>query len=273
MNTRILAALVAIGLLQVALADDIAEKGRAVFQKYKDTVVTVRVAVSVSDGSGSDDNGGWANGAIVDPSGLTVVALSFLDPTGIYAKLDDQNSPQPNVKITSLRIIFEDGNEVPATVVLRDNDLDLAFIRPIEPPKSPLPSVDLSNSAEPKLLDNVVILSQLGEVARRAHSAAIERIETVVDKPRHYFMVGAHRSDTILSAPVFTLEGQFIGIGAMRAIAGATETDPSDSVLVVIVPAKDIKDGAAQAPAKPAAEPTEAPTKQDAPKKPEEAKK
>lgn len=262
MTRNILGALITLVLVQAACCDEIAEKGRAVYTKYKAAVVTVRVVVAVTDGGDTSNSEGWANGAVLDSSGLTVVALSFLDPTGILDKLDDQAGPQPAVKIASLQMIQEDGTELPAEVVLRDNDLDLAFLRPVEPPKAPLPSVDLGNAAEPKLLDNVVILTQLGEVARRAHSVAIERIETIVEKPRKYYMVGEHRSESVMSAPVFSLEGQFIGIGAMRAITGRGDGDISDSMLVIIVPAADIKDGTTQVPQKgeaPKAEP-----KQDA---------
>ena len=235
-----------------AKADEAAEKGRAVFAKYKSAVVTVRVVVSISAGGNADDNEGWANGAIVDPSGLTVVALSFIDPTGIYAKMAEPGGDQPNVKVTLLRMILEDGTDIPAEVILRDNDLDLAFIRPTEAPKTPFPNIDLNNAAEPALLENVLVISQLGEVARRAHSAALERIETVIEKPRSYYLLGEHRASAVLSAPVFSLEGQFIGIGAMRAIAGAGGGGLGDNVLVVIVPAKDVKESAAQVPAAPA---------------------
>src|SRR2546422_4160959 len=37
----------------------------------------------------------------------------------------------------------DDGTEIPAEIVLRDRDLDLAFIRPKTKPANPMPAVDL----------------------------------------------------------------------------------------------------------------------------------
>jgi len=244
-----LSLLAVLALSTFAQADEIAEKGRAVFEKFKPAVISVRVVVSVSAGGNSQDTEGWANGAVLDPTGLCVVALSFLDPTDLYAKMGDQNGGSTAVKIASLRLILAGGEEIPAEVVLRDKELDLAYIRPTEAPKAPYANVDLEHVNEPQLLDHVLIITQLGEVARRAHSASLERIETIVDKPRHYFMVGEHRANAVLSAPVFSLEGQFIGFGAMRAINSTGNGGMGDNVLVVIVPAKDIKDGVTQVPA------------------------
>ena len=114
MKRNILGALLALVLVQAACCDEIAEKGRAVYTKYKAAVVTVRVVVAVTDGGDTSNSEGWANGAVLDSSGLTVVALSFLDPTGILDKLDDQGGPQPAVKIATLQMIQEDGTELPA---------------------------------------------------------------------------------------------------------------------------------------------------------------
>lgn len=230
-----------------ATADEAGEKGRAVFEKYKGAVITVNVVVSVSDGGDARDNQGWANAVVIDPSGLAVVALSFIDPTDIYSKMGDRDGGA-SVKVASLNMILSEGVELPAEVALRDKELDLAYIRPVKAPESPLASLDLNATAEPRVLDEVVLITQLGKVARRAHSAAVERIEAVIDKPRQYFMLGEHRANAALSAPVFTLDGQFVGFGAMRAITADSDGGFGDNVLVVIVPAKDVKEGAAQVP-------------------------
>ena len=48
-----------------------------------------------------------------------------------------------------MKILLDDGTEVPAEIVLRDKDLDLAFIRPKAKPASPMTSVDLTKSGPP----------------------------------------------------------------------------------------------------------------------------
>jgi len=230
-----------------AAGDALAEQGRAVFERYRPAVVTVKVVVSISAGGESQENEGWANGTIVDARGLTVLALSFLDPTDIYQKLGDRDGGT-SVRVASLRMILDEGRELAAEVVLRDKDLDIALIRPIAPPAEPLPFVAVGENAVPQLLEPVAIITQLGEVARRAHSVSIERIETVVEKPMRYFMVGDHKASAVLSAPVFTLDGKLVGVGAMRAITSSQGGGFGENVLVVIVPAATILESIAQVP-------------------------
>ncbi|NIA14687.1 MAG: hypothetical protein GWP08_11455 [Nitrospiraceae bacterium] len=151
-------------------------------------------------------------------------------------------------KIVSLKILLEDEEEIPAEVVLRDDDLDLAFIRPVKKPDKPFPYVDLDDSDKPELLDEIVILARLGQVTRRAPSVMIERVETVMRKPRDFFLVGLHLSHAVLCSPAFTLDGKFIGIGVYRAIKGASSGGMGQSVVVGFVCAEDIRESVDQIP-------------------------
>src|SRR5947199_177188 len=67
-------------------ADDLAEKGRALFNKYQHAVVTVQLVLKSKFSVGGQ--GGQANesrqdvtGTVMDPSGLTVWSLSATDQT------------------------------------------------------------------------------------------------------------------------------------------------------------------------------------------------
>lgn len=232
--------------MPVSRADEAAKKGRAVFEANKNAVVTVQLVLSISFGGQDRENASQANATVVDPSGLAVLSLMAVDPTALYENTRNQ-SEEVTSKIVSMKMVFADGAEIPCEVILRDKDLDLAFVRPTTPPAAPMPAVNLEQIGVPELLDEVVIIGQLGEVARRAHTVTVERIETIVEKPRTFYAVGEHRSQTVLCSPVFTLGGKFVGIGAMRAIKQTSERR-SDNFLVVIVPAADIKEAAAQAP-------------------------
>ena len=61
-----------------------------------------------------------------------------------------------------LRYRLADGKEVPVRVVLRDKDLDLAFLRPVDKPATPLAAID-SAPARPQPIDAVVVLQRLPE--------------------------------------------------------------------------------------------------------------
>lgn len=248
-KTFTLVACLLVAFAGMAFGDEVAEKGRAVFEANKDAVVTVRSVVSLSFGGEENERESWANGTIVDESGLTVVALSFLDPTQLF-KAMGRDMGDMGSKVVSLNIVLPDGTEIPAEEAIRDKDLDLALLRPIEQPGQPMPHVDLENAAEPQMLDQLAILAQLGEVARRAHSVMVERVESIVEKPLKYFVIGEHRMQSVLSSPAFTMDGAFVGIGTMRAIKSKSEGGRGDNILVIIVPAAKLKDAVAQVPEK-----------------------
>ena len=72
-----------------------------------------------------------------------------------------------------------------------------------------------------------------------SHAAFIERIEMVVEKPRLFYAIGEHRSRQLVCSPVFTLTGEFTGIGVMRLAMGSK--DDMDDMMVIIVPAEQLQ--------------------------------
>ena len=251
MNLRYCSIIVGLAVAACATsADEIARKGRDVFEMHKNAVVTVQAVIGMSFGGETRDRETWANGAVIDPSGLTVVSLNFLDPLSLFEGMDTQRGEMSS-KVVSIKILLPDAQELPALVALRDKDLDLAFLRPTKPPDSPMPHISLDNSAVPELLETVAVITQLGEVARRAHCVLVDRIEAIVERPRSYYIMGSHRSRDVLSSPVFTLDGRFVGFGAMRAIRTAKSRDFGDNVLVVVVPPADLREAIAQLPETP----------------------
>ena len=274
----VLMAASAMGLGAVgAYADEVADQGRALLTSYKDAVVTVEIVTSISWGGEKQENESWSNGVIINPAWLTVLSLSAVDPLALYSAMGE-SIEEATSQVVSLTLLMSGNKEIPCEVVVRDRDLDLAMVRPLSPPETPMTYVDITKVGEPQILDEVLVLAQLGEVARRAHTAMIDRIETVVEKPRKYYVMGEHRANTVISAPVFTLDGGFVGMGVMRAIRSKNGGGMGDNVLVIIVAAKDIQtmathvpekgEGAPSGEAAPDAEP-ETPESPDAPASPE----
>src|ERR1700733_2314373 len=76
-------------------ADELAEKGRDIFNKNQHAVVTVQVVRKMTDsGGGRSSNPRETKqdltGTVIDPSGLTVLALSSADPAELYRRLSDE---------------------------------------------------------------------------------------------------------------------------------------------------------------------------------------
>src|SRR5438067_2180863 len=67
-------------------ADDLADKGRAIFKQHQHAVVTVQLVLKSKfsvGGRGGESNESRQDvtGTVVDPSGLTVLSLSATDPS------------------------------------------------------------------------------------------------------------------------------------------------------------------------------------------------
>src|SRR5437588_221775 len=73
-----------------------------------------------------------------------------------------------------------------ADEVLKDADLDLAFIRPREPQK--LGAVELkSRGRAPELLEEVFTITRLGRVEARAAAVLTGSVKSIVKGPRTFY--------------------------------------------------------------------------------------
>ena len=236
-------------------ADELAEKGREIFNKSQQAVVTVQAVlkVSVSGAARSGENRQELTGTVVDPSGLTVLALSACDPSEMLQRMMAEQASQAklDVEVTDLKILLTDGTELPAEIVLRDKDLDLAFIRPKSKPATPMAAVDLAKSAPAQLLDQVITLNRLNSAAGRAYAASVERVSAVMQKPRTFYIPDSTMTSTTLGSPAFALDGKLVGVMVMRAVSskGGGSRNYRDNLTTIILPAEDILKAAKQAPA------------------------
>jgi hypothetical protein len=129
-----------------------------------------------------------------------------------------------------------DGREIPAKIVLKSEDDDLAFLRPVTAPATPLPFVDAA-SARPALLDALVILQRTNESTSWQNVASFGLVQLIIDKPRTYYL-GAFVS---YGAGVFDLTGKFVGVIVNRNTGARGALSPA------LLPAEDIREVAKQA--------------------------
>ena len=94
--------------------------------------VSITVRIEVSAGGRSfppSERKLEALGTVLAPDGLTVLSLNKVDPTdSILSRM--RGPADINVNYTEVLILRADGSEIKADFVLKDEDLDLAFIRP-----------------------------------------------------------------------------------------------------------------------------------------------
>ena len=254
-HSHLIVAALVLGLTGVAIpsrASELAEKGREIFKQNQQAVVTVQVVLKFSSAGKSSETRQDLTGTVVDPSGLTVLALSAADPSEMYQRMMAEQGSQNKLEteVTDLKILLANGTEVPAEIVLRDKDLDLAFIRPKSKPGTPMAAVDLSKSAPAQLLDEVITLNRLNSAAGRAYAASVERISAVIQKPRTFYIPDGSMTSTTLGSPAFALDGKLVGLFVMRAVSskGGGNRNLRDNMTSIILPAEDVLKGAKQAP-------------------------
>ncbi|MFO7973668.1 MAG: serine protease [Candidatus Hydrogenedentota bacterium] len=274
MNAKLLQTGLVVALLScfmvagTVLADEPAEQARALVANHKDAVVTIKLVIEnrysmQGSGSQSEESKTEIAGTVIDPSGLVVVSLFTTDPTSASRNMMgmdlDEMGFKMEAEIKSADILTADGEEIPAEVVLRDKDLDLAFLRPKEKLEEPFTALDLSKAGTPVQLDPIVAINRLGRVANRVHGALLDRIEAVVDRPRTFYVpAGGGMTQGSLGAPVFTLDGDVVGILVLRTIRSSGSGmmgmmmgmmgGGGDNALMIVMPAADVLDVAKQAP-------------------------
>jgi hypothetical protein len=242
-------------------AQDTRAAAREVVKKWQDAIVNVRVVVKMRMSMAgremqSSDDTIEAVGTVIDPSGLTVVSLGSINPGAMMTKLLGAGAGTgQGVEIasepTDVKIRMSDGREVQATIALRDEDLNLAFVRPTAAPDKPFVAINLVDAGQPGMLDEVVVLGRLGRVGGWVPAAALREIGGIVSKPRTFFVLAGETAG--VGAPAFLLNGKIVGILTLRQIANerpsafAAMNGPEGlGLLSVILPAADVLEIAKQ---------------------------
>jgi hypothetical protein len=270
-SRKMMAAALAVSLWAGAAsvrADDTAlqETGRKVLTSCNKAVVTVTVTIKLSM---TGEMAGMArlneqekkneiSATMIDPSGLAVCSLTALDPTSAMGNLRVNVGGQPQsfrikADISEAKYRLPDGTEVPARVVLKDEDLDLAFLAPEKPleaaDQAKISTVNLADSTkETQLLDPVIFVSRLGKHVGYESAVSLGRVSARLTKPRTEYIAGGAPGQ-----PAFTKEGKLLGIvlthrrgeqdiDVMGGMAGLQR-----EMTAVIIPAADIVEAANQA--------------------------
>ncbi|HBF35076.1 TPA: hypothetical protein DDW35_11000 [Candidatus Sumerlaeota bacterium] len=217
---------------------DSAQAGRDVLAKNKEALVFVSAVAKMSMGTETHDEKMEATGLVIDASGLVICSLSTIDPA-----TDLGNSGQADSSIKSslsdVKIMKADNTEISAKLILKDPDLDLAFIQADKATSATFTAVSLEKTPEAKILDSIITLDRLGKDFGREPVVFLSRISAIVTKPRTFFFSSDQGSS--ISSPVFLLNGKLLGFRLLKA-GPSEDSEPSP----VIVPVGDILQAAQQ---------------------------
>lgn len=245
-----------------AAAGSVEENGRELVGRVQAGVVAIKLTVKESmafegQSTRKRDSTLDVTGTCIDPSGLIVVSLRTIDRSEMMGAFnmggDDENFKSKfESEIAEAKIIIPGGDEVPAKVVMRDKDLDLAFLRPLEKPAKPFDFVDLKNPARLKLLEQFFVVDRMGKEEGRVPVVLVSRVGTILEKPRTFYISGDLITTLTLGSPAFTVDGKSVGIIVYRiSPAGAKKNGGGGGHGPVpgIIPAADVLEVAKQIPA------------------------
>ena len=220
---------------------------RKLLREHADCVtwVSVTVRVELSAGGRSmppQEQKLEALGTIIAEDGLTVLSLNKVDPTANILSRIRSPGASVNVNYTEVMILMQDGTEVPAKLLLKDSDLDLAFVLPIEERKNEFKDIVFSRVPKqaseddlPVILDEVVSIGKLRKTLYRQSTLRRGWVNAVIEKPRTYFVI----ENTSPGTPVFNSMGNWLGVVVYKMVSGR----PSE---IVTLPAMDILEIAEQ---------------------------
>jgi hypothetical protein len=221
---------------------------RALSQKYGASVVTLQLVLKSSSGGESEQSQLEADGIVIDPSGLVATTNMAIDPSTLYSSMMGEDAAgRLSTTVVSAKIRLASGEELPARVVLRDKDRNMAFVRPLSRPSKPIPWVDFRGSNSARMGDPVYILGRLGKAGSRASEATMQRVISVVEKPRRLYVLDPN-AYSYLGNVVFNEGGQPLGLMSLRVVRGGRSFSSSESFLAIVIPSADVWEVALQAP-------------------------
>jgi len=268
------AVLLAGSALPLTAAETDAATGRALTKRFADTIVGVELVVTMrvkvrDREQPPQERRIEINGTVISPSGLTVTSLAVVDPQSAF---EAARSSNPGVELVSadfkeVKLRLADGTEIPARFVLKDSDLDLAFMAPETAAEREFAHVKLEDSAEGVLLNRYFQIARAPKTLQRVPLTRETQVVGIVEKPRKVYLM----TDPSVGTPVFDAAGKVLGLSLNYFANGR-------AAAVILLPSADILDMAKQAaaaqaapaplpgltppaPAAPAAEPAAPPAK------------
>ncbi len=253
--TGLLAAVTALGAPLTAPAQNAREIARATLEQHRGSIVTVKILLQrryISQGRERNTSESELEiaGTVLNAAGLTVVSDAASDPSN--ASVAPPNAAtRVETETTDVKLVTSDGREVPARFVLRDSDLDLAFLMP-DGVDLEVPPVELIQAPTVLPLDQLIFLFPMAKSLNRAIGVAVAPVRAVIEKPRTFIVSDTFVGIQSLGCPAFDESGRAIGLVVLRRSpvpirrSGGFK-DMFEFLNPVILTARDVLDVASQA--------------------------
>lgn len=227
-----------------AVPEEEAAAARALLPKISPAVVELKVAVSFPLTYGGRTTPRELRierlATVISPSGLAVTPFSGINPAGATEAVLARY-PQLRGKIQigeagfkEVKFQLQDGTEIPARVVLKDPDLDVAFIAPLPDPaaKRTFAYVRLDPSVKPEVLGDYFLISRSGEATGRIPTLFAASISAITAKPHRIYLT----TMAFTGVPMFDADGSVLGVLVAQVfdghpVQGAAAVLPAAAIL------------------------------------------
>lgn len=182
-----------------------------------------------------------ASGILVSKDGYFITSLSSLDPSESMSGLTVETPAGPQTleiqsELSDLRIVFQDGREIPAKAVIRDPQSDLILLAPEGEVEDDFSWDFISLNAEvqePQLLEDLLLLGRLDSSLDRSISAKVVAVESVVERPRV-----AYIADSLEAGHVaLNSQGEIIGLCTQKI---SNQISTNIEAIVLIQPVEEL---------------------------------
>lgn len=178
---------------------------REIVNKHAHALITVKFLLRMESQYGKRENESEITGLMIEPNGLVLCANSKLGAPRRFG----------SVTPTDIKILVGDDIEgIPAKVLARDTELDLAWVQAKEPPQKPFAYVDIKKAATPEMGDDVYALRRMAKFFDRAPIVSDGQLAGQTKKPRELYVPTGMSVEA--GQPIFTESGDFIGIVVLQ---------------------------------------------------------
>jgi len=194
----------------------------SIVDKHSGAYVTVKFVLKMSmpnmwGGGGDQENETEVTGVMIDPSGLVLCSNTQLGGfTAMFKRYMGSMGESITAVPTDIKVLVGDDTEgKEAELIARDSELDLAWVRIKEPSDAKYQSIDLSQSGELAVGQEVFAIRRLGKYFGRAVIGMDGTIAGKTVKPRQLFVPSMGVAGSY-GLPVFSGDGKVLGVSVMQ---------------------------------------------------------
>jgi S1-C subfamily serine protease len=168
--------------------------------------VTVKFVLKVEGQFGNRENEAEITGVMIDPSGLVLCGNTRLGSPRMMRSMGGSATP------TDIKVLIGDDTEgLPAKVLARDSELDLAWVKIKKPGDRKFACLNLSHAGAPAVGQRLVSIRKMAKYFDRAMTVSEGRLAGKTRKPRD-LLVPSGGMSLEPGLPVFTSGGEVVGV-------------------------------------------------------------